>query len=193
MTEADECIHLLDPATCGICSPRPKATSISQGFRADLTRSMHLIVKWSPERESDTADQHRRVAKATGATWWGCDSIDPSRRAAPERIVQLRGQLAAGVDTHAYVYRSGAATQAEAEVWLTDVCDVTDDEVEVEREHRPRGMPLESSFLFVKLKDFRPFKGDLLEELDLWDPTKTLQAGSLGNQTSPLYVCMRGE
>ena len=48
-------------------------------------------------------------------------------------VVQLRGQLTAGVDTHAYVYKSGAATPAEAEVWLTDMCDVTDEEVEVER------------------------------------------------------------
>ena len=36
-------------------------------------------------------------------------------------------------------------------------------------------MPLESSFLFLKLKDLRPFKGDLLDELDMWDPTKTCE------------------
>lgn len=60
----------------------------------------------------------------------------------------------------------------------------------VDRARRSPEMRAESGFLFLVLKNLeRVPDGWALEHLERWDaPGTALDAGALGNQTSPLYV-----
>jgi hypothetical protein len=57
----------------------------------------------------------------------------------------------------------------------------------------PVGHDVASSLLFVELCDFERLpSGWILDHLDQWDqPGRGLDAGGLGNQTSPLYMALR--
>jgi len=148
---------------------------------------MELILKWSPEHEDDTCDQHRAVARAKGSTWWGCWSTDDSRRVARDRLALLEAQLAGGVPTRAFVYRLGA----DPEVWRARVVGFAEDESLTDATHRPSGMTFDGCFLFVELTDFEKIEPDWPERhLALWDQPAAgaVHWASLHNQTSPLYA-----
>jgi hypothetical protein len=148
---------------------------------------MELLLKWSPEHEDDTCDQHRAVARAKGSTRWGCWSIDDSRRIARDRLTRLDAQLAAAVPTRSFVYRLGA----EPEVWKARVLGLAEDESLTDTTHRPQLMAFDGCFLFVELTDFEQIESDWPEgHLGLWDQPAAgpVLWASLHNQTSPLYV-----
>jgi hypothetical protein len=72
------------------------------------------------------------------------------------------------------------------------VDDITDQPEEVDENARPNGYTLDSSFLFLRLSNFVQIEpGWVLSNLELFDQKCPLDAGALGNQTSPLYVALR--
>jgi len=154
---------------------------------------MHLLLKWNPRREVDTLDRHRDVADRLGSTWWGCDTDSDTRTTARWRIDRLHEQLADGRTLWAFVYRLGDAPE-NADVWKATVARVTDRPEQVDVTRRPTGYALSSSFLFVELSGFAHLPtGWVLAHLEQWDqPGRLLDAGALGNQTSPLFVSVRG-
>lgn len=148
---------------------------------------MDLLLKWSPELEDDTCDQHRAAAASMGSTWWGCYSIDDNRHIARDRLALIERQLADRVPTTAFVYRLGPDT----EVWRTRVVGVEEDDSLIDRTHRPKGMSFDGCFLFVELADFESIDPGWPEQrLALWDKPGdgSLHWSSLHNQTSPMYV-----
>lgn len=148
---------------------------------------MDLVLKWSPQHEADTCDQHRAAANAKGSTWWGCWSTDDTRRIGRDRLAILEAQIAGGIRTCAFVYRLGA----DPEVWRARVLAFAEDESMTDRTHRPKGMTFEGCFLFVELADFEKVEPEWPERrLCLWDKPAAGALGwaSLHNQTSPLYV-----
>lgn len=153
---------------------------------------MHLLLKWNPERESDTLQRHMAVAREQGSSWWGCDTESRTRSIAHERIDLFRQQLREGQSAFAFVYRLGDPA-AEADVWKAKVRAVSDRPEEVEENRRPTGYTLASSFLFVDLEEFEPVEpGWILDHVELWDqPGRLIDQGGLGNQTSPLYVAVK--
>jgi hypothetical protein len=189
MDEDDLCKHLLTEGTCRSCKPLPK-TTFSRG--ADLTRAMHLLLKWNPDHEVDTCDQHRAHAGSQGSTWWSCDTESETRAVAPKRLERITAQRRGGKPTSAFLYRTGDAP-ADAEVWRAEVVEATDDEALVDPALRPPHMRASSGFLFVKLTDFEAVPpGWVLEHLEHWDePGKAVDAGGLRTQTSPFYVAER--
>jgi hypothetical protein len=152
---------------------------------------MHMLLKWNPDYEDDTCDQHRATAGAIGSTWWGCWSVSDERRIAPDRLARLEEQLGLGVTTWAYVYRLGA----QPEVWQARVLNIVEDESLTDQRRRPAGMTFDGCFLFVELADFTEIDTDWpSQHLALWDRPSdgALQPGSLHNQTTPMYVVELG-
>ena len=154
---------------------------------------MNVLLKWNPEYESDTLQRRMEVASAKGAVWWGCHSTDPFRRVADERIARLKRQLQVPEVVWAFLYRVGAPA-TRAEVSRARIIDVTDRPEEVEVCLLPRDASLSESFLWFKLNEFQPMpRSWVLSNLERWDELgRSLDQGSLRNQTSPLYVAIRG-
>lgn len=176
---------------CDWCRPRPPSPPTADRG-VDRTRTMSLLLKWSPTREVDTLDKHRAAAAAHGSTWWGCDSDSEARRTATVRLAQVNSQLADGRPTSAFLYRTGDAP-SEAQVWRAVVKAIADDVADIDLTHRPPGADPSAAFLFVELTDFKPVATGWVEShLEKWDPPGGgLDAGALGNQTSPMFVIER--
>ena len=191
--ENGECKHGLTLETCGVCngSLAKKVSGAGSGSGAGpATRPepMHLLVKWSPEREADTLDRHRRVAEEHGTTWWGCETADRDRRVAPARLEILDRQLRASVPTSVFLYRLGDS-MADAQVVEARLVAASGDGVGIDLTRRPAGYEDSQCFVYLELADFTPLApGEAVASLELYDQAKPLDAGALGNQTSPLYV-----
>lgn len=155
---------------------------------------MHLLVKWSPDRETDTLDRHRAVALAHGTTWWGCETSDPRRLAAKDRVDLLERQLAAGVEVEVYLYRLGDPA-GEAKVHRARLVGVAADESGIDVGRRPDGYGGSHCSLYLELADFEETTPSQVLGLELYDPPRgrTVDAGALGNQTSPMYVLHRAQ
>lgn len=154
---------------------------------------MHLLVKWSPARERDTLAKHHKVAAEQGTTWWGCESSAESRRVAAWRVDVLRRQLREPGATEVYLYRLGDGPD-QAEVHRARLVDVAEDEVGIDRARRPEGYEESTCFLFLELAEFEEVEAQVIEGLQLYDAPhgRSVDRGSLGNQTSPLYVVRSG-
>lgn len=148
---------------------------------------MEILLKWNPDRESDTTERHRATAVEQGSTWWGCWSRNADRSIASDRLALLERQLADGVATRAFAYRLGA----QREVWQAGVTGLAQDPAFVDRARRPKGMNDGGCFLFVELSGFEPVDPGWPEtSLALWDQPEAgaLTRDSLHNRTSPMYV-----
>jgi hypothetical protein len=153
---------------------------------------MHLLLKWNPDREHDTLDQHLATAERLGSTWWGCDTTAEARRVARDRLDRLQAQLNSSVATSAWIYRTGDDPES-ARVYRAEVAGIAEDVAGIDPSHRPPGMSNDHAFLFVELTNLEPVTPEeMLGNLELFDQSgRHLDAGSLGNQTSPLYVTSR--
>lgn len=187
------CRHGLMKETCGTCNgslarAKPRANGSGSG-PAIRSESLHLLVKWSPEREADTLDRHRLVAEKHGTTWWGCETADPDRKVAPARLDILNRQLKAGTPTSVFLYRLGDKV-ADARVYEAALRAVSADEIGVDLDRRPSGYEDSQCFLYLELADFAEVASATTSGLELYDAPfgRSLTAGALGNQTSPLYV-----
>jgi 5-methylcytosine-specific restriction protein B len=151
-------------------------------FRPDL-EPVHLLLKWSAERNPATIDQHTAVVRSKGAVWWGKFGNPGTTAISDARLTAVRRQLQDGVETHCYLYRKG-------EVWRTHLEDITADPAQVEDALLPGYYEKSLCNLFVRLRDFQRLEPDWpLEHLILaTNPDPLAVPGALGNQTSPLLV-----
>jgi 5-methylcytosine-specific restriction protein B len=161
--------------------------TMSEGisFRPDI-EPVHLVMKWSAERNAATLTEHAAVADAKGAVWWGKFGDPTTTAMSVARRDLIRLQLEEGIETHCYLYRKG-------EAWRANVKAVTDDPGEVDVERLPGYYGTAACNLFLLLSDFAPVSeewpvGNLLL---VSNPDPAAITGALGNQTSPLFVYER--
>jgi 5-methylcytosine-specific restriction protein B len=146
------------------------------------TEPIHLLVKWAIDR-GDAVANHREVAESKGETWWGVMSTR-ERVLSESNVAALRGQIADGTPTFAYLY-------GNQQVWETRIRDVTEDGDSVENDKRPSYYDKEGCKLFLLLSDFRqldPFWPQSNLVLASNPSEGNVLATALGNQTSPLIV-----
>jgi hypothetical protein len=66
---------------------------------------LHMLLKWSPEREPATVERHRQVAERRGSVWWGYIGDQPPSE---QRERMYRIELDGGAAVFAYLYESGS-------------------------------------------------------------------------------------
>lgn len=144
---------------------------------------IHLVLKWSEDRNPETIQLHREVAEGgAGAVWWGRFSKNLDRRGLAERSLEaFKQQLERGEKT--FVFLHGAST------WRTRLLDITLDEADVEQELVPDYYDPDTGHnLWVKLTDFEQIEPDeLMRGFVLAANGAPVRKGSLGNQ-GPLIV-----
>ena len=147
---------------------------------------VHLLLKWSAERNPATIEEHRAVVRSKGAVWWGKFGTPGTTAISDARLNVIKRQLHDGIETHCYLYRKG-------EVWRTTLEEITTDPAQVQEELLPGYYETSLCNLFVRLRDFQQLEPDWpLAHLTLvTNPDPLAIAGALGNQTSPLSVYER--
>lgn len=144
---------------------------------------IHLVLKWSPEREPRTIEKHRQIAESQGSVWWGRFARAEAPTIGPSKLEQLNAQISAAVATHVFIFRNG-------EMWQTDLEQITVTPSEVDAERFPDYYEKSECNLFVRLSHFTKLETDWpiknLVLVDQPDPSKI--SGVLGNTTNPIYV-----
>lgn len=144
---------------------------------------VHMLMKWSRDIRPDTIERHRMVADTLGSVWWGKIGKPGSNAMSPQRLALVRNQLASGVMTYCYLYRTG-------EVWRTRVEDIVIKRGDVDEERVPDYYGDEHHTMFVRLSDFQELPADWPSRnlLLSTNPHPDVLAGALSNQTSPLLM-----
>jgi AAA domain (dynein-related subfamily) len=162
------------------------ASLAAEGGEGDRGSPLHLVLKWSEERNPETIQLHREVAEGgAGAVWWGRFTKNADRRGLSERSLDaFKRQLERGETT--FVFLHGAST------WRTRLLDITLDEADVEQELVPDYYdPDTRNNLWVKLTDFEQVEPEeLMRSFVLAANGAPVRKGSLGNQ-GPLIVRSR--
>lgn len=172
--DLDEFLELLDEA-------------VQSGVdAASEVEPLHLVMKWSEERRPGTVSEHMNVAERAGAVWWGKFGTPGTTAMSNARIDAIRSQLAAGVETHCYLYRRD-------EAWRTHLLDITADPTAVDPGRLPGYYTTSDANLFLLLAEFEPLEPAWLAShlLLATNPDPDAIAGALSNQTSPLMVFER--
>ena len=151
---------------------------------------MHLLVRWSADREPRTIELHDDIAAAEGAVWWGMIGKPGGRAAiAAKWMRKLAAQIDAGLPTYAYLHRPG-------KVWRTTL-------LGIQRE-RPDDEPglipayyrdvTDGHNLWLKLTGFDELPDDYAERnLALYDSDEPDSiASAFRGQRSLLYVRQGG-
>jgi 5-methylcytosine-specific restriction protein B len=188
------------------------------GLELGPHEQIHIVLKWSPDREPQAITLSRAVAERQGSVWWGCLGGRGTSGMASARLAALHAQLDANIGpTYAYLYRRG-------ECWRTEVIGLTSDQDAISADLLPGGLfsdldrrlivaaqdgshKIDSAVLnkppgcfdvnecglFVQLKNFQPLDPGWpmvnLVPIDNASPEAT--AGALGNQSTPLAVFER--
>lgn len=146
--------------------------------------AIHLVLKWTPDRQPRTIELHREVAESDrGAVWWGRVSKDPSVTGlASEWLQRLRDQLQRGSETFVFLHGSPGT-------WRTRLLDVTLDEGEVDPALVPDYYDAETPHsLWVKITDFEQIDSlELTRDYVLARSGDPVTQGGLSNQ-GPLII-----
>ncbi len=147
---------------------------------------LHLLLKWSATRGKDTLDRHRDAAARHGSVWWGKFSTSGSAGISDSKLTVLRGQLAAGTPTHAYLHH-------QSEVWRTRLEEITTDATQVDEERMAAYDDKNTSTLFARLSDFEEveFAQFASSVVLASNPDPDALNGALGNQTNPVFLYER--
>jgi hypothetical protein len=152
----------------------------------ETDRALHLLLKWSPDREPRTVELHKRIADREGSVWWG--KLGSRARAALSRqnVGRLRAQLAAGTPTSIILYRPG-------EVWRTRLEAITPNPAEVEDSLLPSHYTKDECEVFVRISHFEAVDPDwpLTNLVPARNPQPERMAKALSSQSSLLMVHMR--
>ena len=147
---------------------------------------LHLLFKWNTSREPNTISRHKQVADEQGSVWWGRFGTVASPGMGAGHLADLRHQLEDEVPTYAFLYRRG-------EIWRTKLLEISNDASAVDVGRLPTYYRADECNLFARLSDFVQLPGDWadghLVPAGNGDPVKL--AGSLSNQTTPLFVYER--
>jgi MoxR-like ATPase len=166
---------------------RPAKELTRGGVATRTGKPIELVVKWSAGYGEDTVTEHRQIADAEGAVWWGMIGSESRTRLAEKWIVALREQLAKGIPTH--VYLSGPTC------WSTELLAIVSSRSEVEEHLVPAYYPSGLTHnLWVKLASFGPLERNwLIENLELVSSPGSSIDDALKKQTNPLIVQNAGE
>jgi MoxR-like ATPase len=144
---------------------------------------LHLLFKWSSEREPETLVEHRSVVDKRGKAWWGRIGTTPIDK---RKLAQLQEQLDREIPTFAFLYGAG-------ELVRTRVSEITTDPAKVDEDRLPAYLEASECSLFVLTEDLEDLEpGWALDHLVLAsdpDPSKT--QGALGNTTTLLFMFER--
>lgn len=128
-------------------------TARDSGLRFGEVEPLHLVLKWSPDREPETIRMAHEVAERSGSVWWGRLGQGDAAGMSKARMAAMREQLARGTHTNAYLYRRG-------ECWRTTLREITADPNEVDGNLLPSYFSVEDSNLFFLLSQFTPLDAD---------------------------------
>lgn len=163
---------------------RTSATEAGLDFGA--VEPLHLVLKWSPDREPRTIELAREAADQHGSMWWA----SPGGAGSGISESQIRGlqeQLAKhpGV-TRAFLYRRG-------ECWRAGVAEATTNLGEVEQDLMPAVSDPAEHGLFLRLTDLQQVDSDwpLTHLVPANNVSTEATAEALGNQRTPLLVYER--
>jgi hypothetical protein len=162
-------------------------TAVASGLEFDpVSEPMHLLFKWSADKQSDTIALSRQVATGKGSVWWAKLSQAPNPLTAA-KMSALQNQLERGVPTWAFLYGGG-------ELYRTRLEEVTMDPDEVDEARLPEYFEKSDAALFARVKDFEELpNGWAQTNLVLFshpDKPDKMQ-GALGNQQTPIAVYER--
>lgn len=160
-------------------------TAVGSGLRFDPEiEPLHVLLKWSSERNSATVENHRAVAEQHGSVWWGAfRAADSPAPMSTETLSTIRDQLNRGMTTHAYLYGG-------SELWRCQLEEITLDETEVDEERLPSYYTKADCRLFARLSHFDQIAIETAtEQLVLArNPGSTSIGPALSNQTTPMLV-----
>jgi hypothetical protein len=155
----------------------------------ESSSALHILQRWSSERDPDTVEKHRAAAEEHGVVWWGRLG-DPEGRAAigAPRLKELQAQLDAGTPTYVFLHRTG-------EVWRTRLVEIRTDRPVGELELIPEYYRdvVGEHHLWLKLKDFKKLEPDYAENhlvMDDSDGPESISHAFKGQQ-SFLYVRLK--
>jgi MoxR-like ATPase len=128
--------------------PSQVALAKSADGREERAMPLHLLLRWQPTQNPNTITEHRELAEARGAVWWGKIGNQGRSPLSEANLETLRQQIAAGVPTHVYLYRAG-------ELWRTDLQQVQLEVPADERDLIPQYYsPSTSHHLWLRLTNF---------------------------------------
>lgn len=144
--------------------------------------AIHLVLKWSAERDAATVDKHREVVGAHGASWWGRESKPGVTGLAETWITKLRAQLENGSTTFVFLYSAQST-------WRARLLDITTDDAEIDPELRTAApSPDVHISLWAKLTEFEQVDpSEITDGYVLANSGDPVTSGGLGNQT-PLII-----
>jgi hypothetical protein len=181
---------LADGATVGLDLARmvgllERISIAGVSFNAQL-EPLHLLFKWSADREPQTVERHRVVAQHEGSVWWGKFAAPGSTGMGASKLADLQGQLQAGVRTHAYIYR-------QDDVWKARLVELTTDAADVDIKRMAGYYDHADCSLFARLSNFEQlsiseFRASVLLASN---PDPATLSGALGNQQNPLFLYER--
>ncbi|MDT0184324.1 DUF3578 domain-containing protein [Microbacterium sp. ARD31] len=149
---------------------------------------VHLVMKWSKDIRSDTITQHKHIAETHDSVWWGKFGTAGTNAVGAARLELIREQLSSGVETLCFLYRNG-------ELWRTRLMAITPHAEDVDPDLMPDYYTTAECILFLQLADFEevhPPTWALSNLVLASDPDPTKTQGALSNQTSPVFVYLRG-
>lgn len=159
--------------------------------RDEPSSALHILQRWSYDRDPDTIQKHQKVAEEHGAVWWGRLG-DPEGRAAigKPRLKELQAQVDAGTPTYVFLHRTG-------EVWRTRLVEIRTDRPTDELELIPEYYrdDVGKHHLWLKLHDFEPLEADYAEKQLVMDDSNDPEsiAKAFRDQQSFLYVRLKSE
>lgn len=149
---------------------------------------VHLVMKWSKDIRSDTITQHKQIADTHGSVWWGKFGRAGTNAVGAARLELIREQLSSDVETFCFLYRNG-------ELWRTRLMAITPHPEDVDPALMPDYYTTGECILFLELTQFEevhPPTWALSNLVLASDPDPSKTQGALSNQTSPVFVYMRG-
>ncbi len=147
---------------------------------------VHLLLKWSADREPHTIELHREIAERAGSVWWGKFGNPATTAISEQRLAALRDQLSAGLDTYVFFHRSG-------ETWRARLDQITSDPADVDEARAPGYYSTQDCNLFVRVSQFEQLPATWVAGhlLLASNPDPSALAGALGNQANPLLTYKR--
>ncbi|HEX2040899.1 MAG TPA: DUF3578 domain-containing protein [Acidimicrobiales bacterium] len=152
-------------------------------------RSLHLVLKWNPEHNTDTVRDHQEIVRRHGSVWWG-NWTKGERRASDERIRKLKAQIERGVPTYAFLYRTGRTPA----LWRATMLDITNRRDDVDDVLLPDYYAASQEHsVYVRLSNIEAIAFDWAQDhLVLASREAGSLSGALRSQTTPLYVVQQG-
>ena len=159
-----------------------------EGGMTNNVEPMHLLLKWSRAgnlHHIDEVEEHRKAAELSGSVTWDCYT-ESDKSISGVRLEALQKQIESGVPTVALLRESGRP-KSDPNLWQASVLGVSDTADALDSLLPPH-YEGDSHFLFLALANFVRVEESILSDFVLHASGSPLDEGSMGNQTSPLYI-----